>query len=352
MRLSHVMLSQGFGGAERYFVDLCTALAKRGHAVQAVCQRGSMAHDRIGRVPGIQIAPIRVMGAWDPLARGAIRRALRRFGPELVHVHLARGAWLGGQAAHRLGLPVVTKLHNYVKLKYYRHVDWFNVTTESQRDYLLGHGVVGERIRVIPNFSSLPPVAASPATNREAVNWVSYGRLVHKKGFDLLLRAFSRLRETRPDARLCIGGDGEEGPRLQTLSRELGLEGHVDFPGWISDVSGLLDGADVFVLASRDEPFGIVVLEAMARGIPIVSTRTQGPLEILDEMTAWLCDPDDADGLARTMLAAADSVEQRCARAGQALVRYRDTYHEDVVMPKLIALYERIIGTTPGPCRM
>lgn len=344
MRVTHVMLSGGFGGAERYFVDLCNALARRGHGVQAICQRGSAAHERLIGAPGIALTPIRVMGAWDPLARRAIGRALTAFRPQLVHAHLARGAWLGGQAAHRLGLPVMTKLHNYVKLKYYRHVDWFNVTTASQRDYLHGKGIDPGRIRVIPNFSSLPPATTRPA-GRPALNWLSYGRLVHKKGFDRLLQAFSVLRETHPGARLCIGGDGEEGGRLRALARELGLADHVTFPGWISDVPDALDRADVFVLPSRDEPFGIVVLEAMARGVPIVSTRTQGPVEILDDATAWLCRVDDAGDLALAMQRAAASAGERDLRAERALARYRDVYHEDAVLPALMDLYRQITET-------
>ncbi|WP_206673346.1 glycosyltransferase [Tepidiphilus baoligensis] len=88
MKVSQVMLSKGFGGAERYFVDLCTALARRGHAVQAICHRGSEAERRLRGIPNLELAPIRVLGTWDPLASWAIHRALRRFAPQIVHVHL------------------------------------------------------------------------------------------------------------------------------------------------------------------------------------------------------------------------------------------------------------------------
>ncbi|MFW5452322.1 glycosyltransferase [Thioalkalivibrio sulfidiphilus] len=343
MRFTHVMLSAGFGGAERYFVDLCGALARRGHQIQAICQRDSESHHRLAAASGIEVVPIRVLGAWDPLARRAIRKALGRFSPHLVHTHLARGAWLGGRAAHSLGLPVMTKLHNYVKLKYYRHVDWFNVTTLSQQDYLRQQGIDPGRIRVIPNFSSFPPATGPRAVNPAArITWASFGRFVHKKGFDLLLDAFARLRRDHLDARLMLGGDGEEAPRLRARVQEAGLKDAVEFSGWVTDVAGFLDRADIFVLPSRDEPFGIAVLEAMARGVPIVSTRTQGPSEILDETTAWLCTVDSVDDLYQAMSDAAANPEQRLARAGRALACYRDSYHEDAILPRLISMYDEI----------
>ncbi|MFN2349320.1 MAG: glycosyltransferase family 4 protein [Thioalkalivibrio sp.] len=343
MRISHVMLSVGFGGAERYFVDLCLALAKRGHHIQAICQQGSDAHGRLAQSPGIDLAPIRVLGAWDPLALRAIRMALEGFHPQLVHTHLARGAWLGGRAAHRLDLPVMTKLHNYVKLKYYRHVDWFNVTTESQRDYLRQQGIEPQRIRVIPNFSSFPPASEAKSCGQEhPVTWVTFGRFVHKKGFDLLLEAFAQLRRDHPRARLILGGDGEEAHRLKQRAQAADLHGAVEFPGWVTDVSGFLDRADVFILPSRDEPFGIAVLEAMARGVPIVSTRTQGPSEILDESTAWLCDVNSSDDLYKAMSQAASELEKNHVHATQALACYLNRYHEDAVLPELIRLYEQI----------
>lgn len=344
MKVSQVMLSKGFGGAERYFVDLCTALARRGHAVQTICHRGSEAERRLRGIPNLELAPIRVLGTWDPLASWAIHRALRRFAPQIVHVHLARAAKLAGRAAHALGKPVVTKLHNYVNLKYYGNIDWFNVTTDSQRRYLREKRVPEERIRVIPNFSTLLCARKVPEPAAEPIDLASYGRFVHKKGFDLLLQAFAQLRPSFPQLRLRLGGAGEEEAALKAQVAELGLSEAVTFVGWVEDVPQFLAPADLFILPSRDEPFGIVVLEAMACGVPIVSTRTQGPLEILDEETAWMCAVDDAEDLARTIARALRDPQQRHERARWALKRYRERYHEDAVIPQLLALYEEAIA--------
>lgn len=336
------MLSDGFGGAERAFVDLCSALARRGGVeVRVICRAGSEAESRLAHIPDLSISPIRVLGNWDLMAARSIRQAIINSAANIVHVRMSRAAHLGGRAASKLAVPVVTQLHNYVNLKYYRHVDWFGVSTERQRSYLLQKKCPANRIRVIPEFSSFPP-SDTVVLNGEAPPkvWVAFGRFVHKKGFDHLLRAFAKVLKYSPQSTLILGGDGYEAERLKSETIALGIEDSVEFPGWVTDVSGLLKSADVFVLPSRDEPFGIAILEAMACGVPIVSTLTHGPSEILDESTAYLCAVDDDEDLFRAMRAVIENPAKARIKASAALELYRGCYHEDVVMPELMRLYK------------
>lgn len=342
MRVTQVMVAKGFGGAERYFVDLTLALAERGHTVQAICHPQFPKRGLLAGRPNVELLRTKVRGSWDWWARRAIGRALAAFSPQVVHAHLARAAHLGGQAASSLGIPVVVKTHNIVNLKYYRHVDFFLPTTAGQRDYLLRSGIAGERIRIIPNFSRLPLRQAALRQANQPPVFVAYGRHVHKKGFDVLLRAFRCLLDSGRAARLVIAGDGPEHERLRALAAELALPGHVEFTGWCDDVQALLARGDVFVLPSRDEPFGIAVLEAMAAGCPIIATRTQGPLETLDEATAGLVAIDDAGQLAAAMIATLADPAGRSARAQTAQQRFRERYSEDAVVPQIEALYTEL----------
>lgn len=139
---------------------------------------------------------------------------------------------------------------------------------------------------------------------------------------------------------MTLAGDGPCREALLDQIQRLGIADRVDLVGWIEDVGGLLAEADVFVLPSRVEPFGIVLLEAMACGIPIVASRTDGPLDVLDDTTAWLCAVDDVSDLTRAMEQAGASASERLARAEAALGRYRARYHEDVVLPRLLAFYQ------------
>lgn len=338
MRLTQVMLSKGFGGAERYFVDLAQALAARGHQVQAICHRKFTGLPLLEH-PNIEICALPFFASWDPFGARELEAEIRKFAPAVIHGHLARAAHVAGRAAHRQHIPLVVKTHNYVDLKYYRRVNHFITTTEDQKRYLLQHHVRAEHISVIPNFSSMPGIEQTKALNKDAPLLVSYGRMVHKKGFDVLLQALQQVRSSGIPARLVLGGDGPELPALRQQAASLGIADAVDFIGWVKTPAMLLDQADLFVLPSRDEPFGIVVLEAMARGKSIVTTRTAGPLETLDESTAWFAGIDDAASLAEAIRAACTDPEQR-ARA--ALDRFNAQYSEQAVVPRIEQLYKQL----------
>ncbi|HHQ68753.1 MAG TPA: glycosyltransferase, partial [Halothiobacillaceae bacterium] len=222
----------------------------------------------------------------------------------------------------------------------------FNVTTQSQRNYLLEHQIEPERIVVLPNFSPLPAVAEIGRTHSHtdgALVFVALGRLVEKKGFDLLIDAFAQLVQVYPAVRLKIAGRGPQLAKLQAQAAVLGVDEKIEFSGWVTDIAGFLDQGDVFVLPSRDEPFGIVVLEAMARGLAIVSTKTQGPLEILSEDMAWLVDCDDRDALKQALFEAYSDDRSRADKAQRALMRFKAHYAEDQVVPKLYENYKKLI---------
>ena len=240
------------------------------------------------------------------------------------------------------GVPVVSKLHNYVQLGRYRYVDTLIGTTEDQRKHALSLKWPEDRVTVIPNFSRVPPVDTARIPNGNPLRLLTYGRYVHKKGFDVLLRALKVMVVNGIDARLTIGGSGPEGPALKALAEELEVGRHVELDVWIDDVAGALDQADVFVLPSRDEPFGIVMLEAMARGLPIVTTRTQGPVQVLNDSTAYFADIDSVESLADALQEVTKDPGRAQEKADAALALYRSTYHEEAVLPQLEALYRSV----------
>ena len=341
MRISHVMLSKGFGGAERHFVDLTLEMAKRGHDVQAIYHRDfSAARELHGRA-NLCVEPIAVLGTWDIWAARRISRLLGLFRSDVVHAHLARAAHLSASGARELAIRLVTNTHNYVNLKYYRAVDAFVVPTTQQQNYLLRAGIVDSQIRLIPHFCRAP-LSTDRSTPHGAL-FAGLGRMVTKKGFDVLIRACGLLRAQGLDARLLLGGAGSEFEPLQALARECGMQRHVQFVGWVDSVAEFLDRVDVFVLPSRDEPFGIVLLEAMAAGLPIVSTRTDGANEIFTEESAYLVDIDNAPALAQAMGAALTDRVESNRRASNAQELYRSRYTAEVVVPQYEALYESLV---------
>ena len=138
---------------------------------------------------------------------------------------------------------------------------------------------------------------------REAPVGVTVGRLIASKGVGTVLRATAIINETMP-FRLLVVGDGPESANLVTLSRDLGIEDRVDFVGYSSGPSGLVSRADVFLFGSMSEGLPTVLLEAMACGVPIVSTAYEGGVdELLTTGTTGIVVPlNDSGGLARNAL--------------------------------------------------
>jgi glycosyltransferase involved in cell wall biosynthesis len=146
-------------------------------------------------------------------------------------------------------------------------------------------------MRRIPNPVDVADVRLKAAEEPEQRDLLSgtmpvilgVGRLARQKNFGLLIRAFSRLRKERP-ARLLLLGSGPERERLESLVAALSLEEDVLMPGMVRNPFPYMARADVFALSSEEEGFGLVLVEAMAIGLPIVATRCPGgPSEILEE---------------------------------------------------------------------
>ncbi len=342
MRISQIMLAKGFGGAERSFVDTALALAERGHSVQAICHKQFSKIHLLQDVNNIQVETVNAGAEWDFITPRKIAAKLRTFRSEIVHTQLKRAAWHGGHAGKLANVPVVAKLHNYVDLKKYRHVHTLLCTTQDQRKHVSKNGWPIDRVEVIPNFSRVRPIESIRNTQKSPIRILSYGRYVKKKGFDRLLHAFKSLLNSGVNAQMTIGGQGEELAALQALSKELQIQDSVQLGVWIDDVTVALDAANLFVLPSLDEPFGIVMLEAMARGVPIISTRTKGPSEVLTEETAKLVEIGSAEALAEAMIDCAQNPNQALKRATGALECYRKDYYQDAVLPKIESVYTHV----------
>ncbi len=341
MKITQVMLSKGWGGAERIFIDLVKGLAEQGVQVQAVMDGRFPKKDQLEGVENVFPCYVRPFSHWDFFAAFKLYEAVNQFAPDVIHCHLSRAALMGGYAAKRLSVPAVVTTHNNIKLKYCRNINTFLVLTESQRAYLLGKGVNDRAIDKIPNFSNFEPV--TEVEKRDAPVFVAYGRMVPKKGFEDLIRAFQLVAQDQPEARLAMGGDGAEKEKLVALVDELGLSQQVVFSGWIDDVKTFLAQGSVFVLPSRDAPFGIVLLEVMASGLPIVTTKTGGACEILTDETACFAELADPLSLSQAMLQGLTDARS-WDKAIAALALFNDRYRKRSVIPRTIEYYRIISG--------
>ncbi|MCO5398477.1 glycosyltransferase family 4 protein [Ralstonia soli] len=176
------------------------------------------------------------------------------------------------------------------------------VLTERDRKRWLEALSPRSSVVYIPN--PLPfalPAQPAPRTTKTVL---AVGRLVHTKGFDVLLNAWALVTQRMPDWELIIVGEGEERHVLEALRDRLGLGTNVMLPGALSDITKAYEQASIFCLSSRYEGFGLVLIEAMAFGLPIVSTACEtGPRELLvDKRDAIMVAIDDHLALANALL--------------------------------------------------
>ena len=253
--------------------------------------------------------------------RSAVRLARRyvdREGPPDV-IHAQSGHWAGAAAARiatELSRPYVLTEHfggfqrdaifpwRWPLVKEgYRNAHRIAAVSYPLKQTLVEQGLASPaRIEVHPNLAptghfTLPPSGRPPPP---PFRFVTVTRLVPQKDVDGLLRAFAQLTTDGGDARLVVVGDGPKRETLAHSSRRLGIDDRVTFRGRLNrdGVREALWNAHAFVLPSRHETFGVVLLEAMATGLPVVATTCGGPEDVVPPDTGRLVPTDDPDALA------------------------------------------------------
>lgn len=330
-RLCFFLPSLAGGGAERSFMLLANGAVARGHPVDLVLARKygpwlAQVDPRVrvvdleGRRTATTILPLaRYLRATRPAAIlsaldqanvvAVMARALSRTRPRLVvSIRLPIGV------ATRAGGSFRQRTTRALARRLYRAADMIVTISDGVRDdFIATFGYPPARVRTIYNpivdaafreRAERPAPAALPGDGVPLI--VAVGRLRPVKGFDDLIRAFAGLRRGRP-ARLLILGEGPERPKLEALAAELGVAGDVLLPGFDPNPLPCLKAASVFVSSSVWEGFGNAVVEAMALGVPVVATRTEGPAEIL-EQGRWgrLVPIGDPEAMAVALAAALD----------------------------------------------
>jgi glycogen(starch) synthase len=292
-----------------------------------------------------------------------LARATAEFRPELLHIQCFGPNGVYGLALARItGRPLLVTLQGETVMddddvfehshslrlglrSALRHAQ--SVTACSAftlRDAEARFGLTPGRGRVIPNGVDLRITPERPATPtaipRERPYVLALGRIVEKKGFDLLLRAFARTTAASRLADLVIAGDGGALPHLRRLAAELGVDQQVRFPGRLAreEVAAAMADAVAFVMPSRLEPFGIVVLEAWRAGCPVIVTSKGGPPEFVqDGHDGLLVDPTDIAALAHALDELVRDPDRRAQLRAHGLERVGD-----FAWPTIAARYQEI----------
>jgi glycosyltransferase involved in cell wall biosynthesis len=346
MRILHVMASRANGGAETYATDMIESLNACGVRQLAVFARPSLNYDRLAaaRVPlAPQVLDV-PLGAWQ---RRRLRSVIADFRPTLVHCWMRRAASL----LPWLEQPAVGWFGGYYDPKHFTRCSAFVGVTPDIVAHIIAAGIAAERVHHVPTFPTLDDAPrvdrALFATPEGAPLLVTLSRLHAKKGLDVLLEALAEL----PQCIAWLAGDGPLEHELRAAAVRLGVSERVRFLGWRTDRGALLRAADVCVLPSRWEPFGTVMLEAWAAGVPLVAAASQGPSAyVKDGINGLLVPVDDPAALSRAIACVLEDPALKARLIAAGMRDYQKAFTREAVTERMIGLY-RQLGDGPGSQR-
>lgn len=377
------------GGAEIQVLRLRKLLREKGHDARIFTSsatdgnlRNSSDYQCLGTV-----SPFRtLLQTFNPWAYFKLKSVLREFRPDIVHVKifltqlsplilqllknipsLYHVAWYrpvcptgtkllpdGNPCTVRAGMPCYRNgcllLRDWVPLMiqlklFNRWRSAFNTiltNSESVRNTLSENGMGGVEVL----YYGIPATTDSPLFSETPT--VAYaGRLTREKGLDILLRAFAKISDKMPSARLMIVGDGPERDRIKLLISDLNLSSGVTLYGHLShpEIDEVLNGAWVQAVPSVwAEPFGITAVEAMMRGTAVVASGSGGLKEIIEDgKSGFLVPPGDVDALAEKLLMILGDrdLAETLGRAARSSSESR--FGEELFLNKLLGIYERLL---------
>jgi L-malate glycosyltransferase len=366
-RLVRVLLvvdSLEVGGAERHVVDLASALHRKGYEVEVACSIAGGLSKPLEEA-GVPVRPLtrrlvkrRVSLAY---ARG-IRKLLREGRFDLVHAHIYASAVAAAIATRGTGLPVVITEHTEASWQnrwarrcsqwtYRRARRIISVSTPIERRLIERDGVPPQLVTLIPN--AVIPASGNPPDLADTLpdGWSEgplvgvVARLQPEKGVATFLKAAAHASKVSPEVRFLVVGDGPLREELLDLVGRVGLRERVRFLGYRADARALTGLLDVLVVPSLTEGSPLIVLEAMAAGVPVVASAVGGiPDQVRHGVEGILVPPDDPDALAGALgaLLGDPAHAHRLGEAGRR--RTENEFSHEALVRRIEAVYRAALG--------
>ena len=355
------------GGVQVHVRELAQGLLARGHEVVVLTPARDLPTEPwvvvVGRPVDVPYNASNAPIDPRPWSRAAVRHALAAFGPHVVHAHQPSAPSTGMWATLEARAPVVGTFHSGAG-----RARLYDVTAPlvrrvarrlairiavSERAAAFERSRIGGTFEIVPNgvdvarFSVAPPADLGPGRKLLFV-----GRLDERKGFPIALKAFSQLAHHRDDLRLIVVGDGPEGAAVTTLAED--LQERVSMLGEVpnTDLPPISAACDLYLgPAIGGESFGVVLIEAMASGLPVVASDTPGYDEVVrDGIDGLLVPANDPGALA----AAAGRVLDDPDLAGRLAAAGRDraaVFDWSVVLGRMEDVYGRALQAGPASLR-
>ncbi len=365
MRVLHIDTEKGWRGGEQQALYLALGLARRGVENLCVGQPGKPYVERCA-AKGLAVDAIRMRGEADPVAVARLRRLLRTWRPDVVHMHTSHAHTLGVLASRSAGVgrTVVSRrvdfsiYRNALRLSWLKYrfgVDAYVAISHGVRAQMVKDGIPAARIRIVHSGIDLArfdgvrphdyqaefglPPGAPVIGDVAAFGW--------HKAQEVLVRATPRILESLPEARVFLIGEGECMERVRAEAERLGVSGRIIFTGFRTDVPSLVAGMHCFVMCSVLEGLCTSLLDALALRRPAVGSAVGGIPEVLvDGVTGLTVPPNDPDALAAAVLRVLrdPALARRLAEAGRRHVEEKFTV--DAMVEGTLGVYRELVPET------
>jgi len=369
-RVVHLSKMTGAAGSEGHLLVLLDGLRRHGldarlwilveadNPVQAYVDRAAAL--------GIPTQRIVIRRDLDPGLGRRLVESFREARPDVVHTHLLHADLYGIPAARRAGVPyVITSRHNDDRFRRALPMRWLNrwlwrqtdagiAISEAIRQFSIEvERAAPDRVHTV-RYGLDPATVQAPPGARDALCAAldlppgaliagSVCRLIEQKGLSYALRGFAPVAAQVPQAHYVIVGDGPLRGDLEAEARALGLAGRVHFLGWREDARAVMAALDLLLAPSLWEGFGLVFLEAMALGVPVLAARVSAiPEVVIDSETGWLVPAHDSGAITAALLnALRDPVELR-RRGAQGRQRLEAHFSPAQMVEQTLAVYRSL----------
>ncbi len=361
-----------FAGTERHMLDLAGALADLGVPVRVGCPAPSPLAEKVG-MRGIEVVAIPKRGMVDFAAVKRIAGMLRSGEIDIVHAHNGRTHLAAALAVSRAGRGACVATQHFLfpsrvgrrgpkawlsaaahRWTTHRTARIVAISDAVKRAALARRDATQQQLHTVLNGMMAPdPAALRPAAAiradlglpADAPFIFCAARLEQEKDVPTLIDAMKPVAAAFPAVHCFIAGSGQERASIEAQIARHGLSPHVHLLGFRDDVLSLIRAADIFVLPSAVEGFGLVVLEAMALGVPVIAINAGGPCEIVEPgVTGLLTPPKDSHQLASALqqLLTDPPLRQRFGSAGAE--RFRQHFTAARMACETLAVYNAALG--------
>ena len=337
MRILQISSAREIGGGERHLADLANALAGRGHEVFAALSPASPVRSLLSSLPPTNIVELPMRNSLNLVTAMKLSRFVRANEIEIVHAHVARDYPLAALATSGPIARLVLTRHVLFPLNRIHQLSLRRTRRVIAVSQAVAESLVAQRVfdskKIVTIHNGIDVArfgnAFSERASDQALRIGTIGHLAPIKGQEDFVRAAAIVNQSRRDIEFVIAGEDKSQSRenriaLEKLITELGMNDKVRLVGWIEDVPGFLSTIDLFVSSAHSEPFGLSIVEAMAAGVPVVATASEGAREIIEDRESGRLVPiGDSASLARVIdeLMNDETERRRLAQNAKAVAR-------------------------------